>query len=405
MAVDEEKAHLLEKLLKSKNPDDLQAANRLIKSLVRSETLKIEKVHKRSEDLETSSTNARVLQDMLEQLSQNQFNKMPGNNEQDNQDFTLMKDIYKTLLKMRPILFRYAGEAAENNEEILSEILSINDQLNRTLDRYEEYAKNKIDGKFTTSNQHNSSDILITLDNGFANSNNCLLEEPTTSTSNDDVAILSLRSNPNSPSIQRRYPVVKPSGNIKNDQIAEESTLRKIRLNGDDINAELTELNLNQEPVIIAKHDIDNLQKSKDQFLLEDVSLSLDNLIINSQEPVIFINQTFIKGVIYFAKNIAIGYKNIIFTVATLTSFNPLPITNIKLKMCSNSSLVSSKLLSTSQTNLKGFHPVAAPENISQVFMLLPLSDTVKQAEISFELLFKSNLGERIEGNFLLKWE
>lgn len=53
--------------------------------------MKIEKVHKRSEDLETSSTNARVLQDMLEQLSQNQFNKMPGNNEQDNQDFTLMK--------------------------------------------------------------------------------------------------------------------------------------------------------------------------------------------------------------------------------------------------------------------------------------------------------------------------
>lgn len=33
---DEEKSHLLEKLLKSKNPDDLQAANRLIKSLVRS---------------------------------------------------------------------------------------------------------------------------------------------------------------------------------------------------------------------------------------------------------------------------------------------------------------------------------------------------------------------------------
>lgn len=84
------------------------------------------------------------------------------------------------------------------------------------------------------------------------------------------MAILSLRSNPNSPSIQRRCieknysdiltdynffedPVVKPSGNIKNDQIAEESTLRKIRLNGDDINAELTELNLNHEPVIIAK--------------------------------------------------------------------------------------------------------------------------------------------------------
>lgn len=72
-----------------------------------------------------------------------------------------------------------------------------------------------------------------------------------------------------------------------------------------------------------------------------------------------------------------------------------MPITNVKLKMCSKSSvrspfhssnvkikLVTSKLLSTKQTSLKGFHPASPPENMSQVFMLLPLTDTVKQVLI-----------------------
>lgn len=110
---DEEKARLLEQLLKSKNQTDLQAANRLIKSMVRAvrfyymlfnlffklnfqEDLKIEREHKRAEVLETAATNVRVLQDMLEQT---QNNSLFTNSEQNEQDFVLMK-VSKVFLKL-----------------------------------------------------------------------------------------------------------------------------------------------------------------------------------------------------------------------------------------------------------------------------------------------------------------
>ncbi|PIO76383.1 VHS domain protein [Teladorsagia circumcincta] len=49
---DEEKARLLKELLNSTNPDDLQAANRLIQTLVKSEDQKIERRHKRADELD-----------------------------------------------------------------------------------------------------------------------------------------------------------------------------------------------------------------------------------------------------------------------------------------------------------------------------------------------------------------
>ncbi|VDM60147.1 unnamed protein product [Angiostrongylus costaricensis] len=48
---DEEKARLLKELLNSRNPDDLQAANRLIQTLVKAEDQKLEGLHKRADEL------------------------------------------------------------------------------------------------------------------------------------------------------------------------------------------------------------------------------------------------------------------------------------------------------------------------------------------------------------------
>lgn len=40
-----------------------------------------------------------------------------------------IKGVYKSLVDFRPVLYKYASEAAENNEEVLAEILAINDQV------------------------------------------------------------------------------------------------------------------------------------------------------------------------------------------------------------------------------------------------------------------------------------
>ena len=62
---DEEKSKLLTRLLKSNHPEDLQAANRLIKNLVKEEQEKSEKVSKRVSAVEEVRSHVKVLQEML----------------------------------------------------------------------------------------------------------------------------------------------------------------------------------------------------------------------------------------------------------------------------------------------------------------------------------------------------
>lgn len=62
---DEEKSKLLAKLLKSKNPDDLQEANKLIKSMVKEDEARIQKVTKRLHTLEEVNNNVKLLSEML----------------------------------------------------------------------------------------------------------------------------------------------------------------------------------------------------------------------------------------------------------------------------------------------------------------------------------------------------
>lgn len=66
----EDKSRQLAQLLKSKNPQDLEAANRLIKNMVRQDEIKIEKQSNRINELELVNNNVRLLNDML--LSYNQ---------------------------------------------------------------------------------------------------------------------------------------------------------------------------------------------------------------------------------------------------------------------------------------------------------------------------------------------
>ncbi|XP_015780646.1 PREDICTED: ADP-ribosylation factor-binding protein GGA3-like [Acropora digitifera] len=66
---DEEKSKLLARLLKSSHPEDLQAANRLIKTMVRQDELKVERQVKRDTEIETCCNNIKLLTEMLNHFS------------------------------------------------------------------------------------------------------------------------------------------------------------------------------------------------------------------------------------------------------------------------------------------------------------------------------------------------
>ncbi|KAK3725017.1 hypothetical protein QZH41_017481 [Actinostola sp. cb2023] len=123
---EDEKSKLLARLLKSKHAEDLQAANRLIKTMVRQDEMKTEKIAKRNLDIERCCNNARLLSEMLSyyQLSS------------PSQDKELMKELFLSCEKMRPSLFRLASSATEEGDEGLAEILKANDELTRAIDEY-----------------------------------------------------------------------------------------------------------------------------------------------------------------------------------------------------------------------------------------------------------------------------
>ena len=124
---DHEKADLLQKLLRSKNPQDLQAANRLIKNMVKQDTERMDKVSRRINQLQEINNNIKLLNEMLAHYSKEVSSQS---------DRDMMKELCDTLEKLRPNLFRLASDVDEKDNSGINDILSTNDDVMRVLSNY-----------------------------------------------------------------------------------------------------------------------------------------------------------------------------------------------------------------------------------------------------------------------------
>ncbi|PIK35473.1 putative ADP-ribosylation factor-binding protein GGA1 [Apostichopus japonicus] len=123
---DDDKAKLLSRLLKSKHAEDLQAANRLIKNMVKEDEKKTEKKTKRMNDLESCNNSVKLLNDMLVHFD-------PAVTSEGERD--LMRELYQTCERLRPNLFRLASDADEKDDGI-ADILKTNDALVKVMEDY-----------------------------------------------------------------------------------------------------------------------------------------------------------------------------------------------------------------------------------------------------------------------------
>ncbi|XP_057570889.1 ADP-ribosylation factor-binding protein GGA3 isoform X2 [Hippopotamus amphibius kiboko] len=152
---DEEKSKLLAKLLKSKNPDDLQEANKLIKSMVKEDEARIQKVTKRLHTLEEVNNNVKLLSEMLLHYSKEESSEA---------DEELMKELFDRCENKRRTLFKLASET-EDNDSSLGDILQASDNLSRVINSYKTVVEGQvINGEVVTSaipdsegNSHSSS--------------------------------------------------------------------------------------------------------------------------------------------------------------------------------------------------------------------------------------------------------
>ncbi|KAG8511138.1 ADP-ribosylation factor-binding protein GGA1 [Galemys pyrenaicus] len=123
---------MLARLLKSSHPEDLRAANKLIKEMVQEDQKRMEKISKRVSAIEEVNNNVKLLTEMV--MSHSQGSAAAHSSED------LMKELYQRCERMRPTLFRLASDT-EDNDEALAEILQANDNLTQVMNLYKQLVR------------------------------------------------------------------------------------------------------------------------------------------------------------------------------------------------------------------------------------------------------------------------
>ncbi|XP_054464194.1 ADP-ribosylation factor-binding protein GGA1-like [Anoplopoma fimbria] len=131
---DEEKSKMLSRLLNSSHPEDLKAANKLIKEMVQEDQKRAEKVSKRVNAIQEVNESVSLLTQLLQDYDGTADNQ---------QNAELLQDLYQRCEKMRPTLFRLASDT-EDNDEALAEILQANDSLTQVINQYKQQVKGEI---------------------------------------------------------------------------------------------------------------------------------------------------------------------------------------------------------------------------------------------------------------------
>ncbi|XP_031351124.1 ADP-ribosylation factor-binding protein GGA1 isoform X3 [Photinus pyralis] len=204
---DEEKNRLLQKLLQSKNPEDLQAANRLIKNMVKEDDKRAELKSRRVIELESVHNNVRLLNEMLDSYK-------PGISSED--ELQLIKELHQSCERLRPSVFKLATDV-QQNEEMLNEVLHASDELGQVFDKFTEII---IKGNIPQQEVQSSNLSLLDLaDESTSNSNNVALQSQVSNESQSDMDLLCDIFTSNI--VTDQDDILKPISTLKNTSLEE----------------------------------------------------------------------------------------------------------------------------------------------------------------------------------------
>ncbi|KAF7274538.1 hypothetical protein GWI33_012808 [Rhynchophorus ferrugineus] len=124
---DEEKSNILKKLLQSKDPEDIQAANWLIKSMVKEDEKQADLKSKAVSELESVQNNLKLLNEMME--SYRKGVTTPG-------ELDLMRELYDNLVRLSPNLTAIVCETDHCPADLMESVLKTIHDLTECLTRY-----------------------------------------------------------------------------------------------------------------------------------------------------------------------------------------------------------------------------------------------------------------------------
>ncbi|CAJ1053602.1 ADP-ribosylation factor-binding protein GGA3a [Xyrichtys novacula] len=146
---DEKKSKRLSELLKSKKPEDLQEANRLIKNMVKEDEVRTQKATKQKGTLEAVNNSVKLLNEMLAHFSPE--DSTDGDKE-------LIRELYVDCDKLRQTVFQLATET-EDNDSSLGDILQASDDLSQVINSYKKIVEGQtFNGETEEAQRTQSSD-------------------------------------------------------------------------------------------------------------------------------------------------------------------------------------------------------------------------------------------------------
>uniref|UniRef100_A0AAY5E7C6 Golgi-associated, gamma adaptin ear containing, ARF binding protein 1 n=1 Tax=Electrophorus electricus TaxID=8005 RepID=A0AAY5E7C6_ELEEL len=382
---DEEKSKMLSRLLNSTHPEDLRAANKLIKEMVQEDQKRMEKVSKRVNAIQEVKESVKLLTQLLGDYSKD--NSSHGNEE-------LIKDLYQRCERMRPTLFRLASDT-EDNDEALAEILQANDSLTQVINLYRQLVKGEevngestttpgLKGNITTKPLTQASDKL----------------QPQSKPTLRDLQTKSSTNPATSPSPVLAFP--SESGSLLNSQPSHETPALGVAPSS----TPQDEISL--ASVTVPLESIKPSEKLRFAVLCNscyglwvylshghEFSNSLFSSLLlfhfghlaGSMLPVSIFDKHSLRVLFHFARDCPSGRPDVLVVIISMLSSAPVPITNIRFQSAVPKTM-RVKLQPPSGTELPAFNPILAPAAITQILLLAnPHKEKVRlRYKLTFDL-------------------
>ncbi|XP_068826090.1 ADP-ribosylation factor-binding protein GGA1 isoform X5 [Capricornis sumatraensis] len=352
---DEEKSKMLARLLKSSHPEDLRAANKLIKEMVQEDQKRMEKISKRASAIEEVNNNVKLLTEMVMNHSQG------GAAARSSED--LMKELYQRCERMRPTLFRLASDTEDNDEA-----LGLSDPT----------PLSGLDGAGWNSFQSSDGTEAPALTPApSVDSRPPAQTPPPASSGLDDLDLLGKTL------LQQSLPPESQQVRWEKQQPAPRLTLRDLQ--------NKSSCSLPSSSATGLLHTVSPeppgppQQPTPTELSLANITVPLESIKPSSILPVTVYDQHGFRVLFHFARDPLPARSDVLVVVVSMLSTAPQPIRNIVFQSAVPK-VMKVKLQPPSGTELPAFNPIVHPSAITQVLLLAnPQKEKVR---LRYKLLF-----------------
>uniref|UniRef100_A0A8C2X6Q3 Golgi associated, gamma adaptin ear containing, ARF binding protein 3a n=1 Tax=Cyclopterus lumpus TaxID=8103 RepID=A0A8C2X6Q3_CYCLU len=376
---DEKKSKRLSELLKSKKPEDLQEANRLIKNMVKEDEVRTQKVKKQKSTLEAVDSSVKLLNEMLAHF--NPEDSTDGDKE-------LIRELYGDCDKLRQTVFQLATET-EDNESSLGDILQASDDLSHVISSY----KKLVEGQIVNGEAEDARQTQLSVRQGTFQ----LFQAESCMSSLCAHGIIICNA-----VFMKSFrfcvaPAVMDFGRLlvkSEDMLAPAAPSSRVGVASTTTSISLPLGETQAGPLLHSLSPILPLSQASpgkgQEVSLANVFVPLDAIKPSKVSPVTAYDKNGVRVLLHFATECPAGRPDVLVMVASMLNTAPQPVRSFALQAAVPKTM-KVRLQAPTGTELGPFNPILPPAAITQVMLLAnPLKEKVR---LRYRLTF--TLGEQ----------